>query len=638
MNFADPAAQREWLETNGLGGFASGAVAGHHTRRYHGLLVAALRPPGDRMLLLSKVEETLVLDGLRHELGVNEFPGVVHPRGYELLQRFTADPFPTWHYRIGEAELRKQVFLVDGQNTVVIRYAWNGPARAQLEVRPLTAFRDYHSLGKENAQYRNAVATPGANVLELKPYEGQPALYFGHNAASVAPTGYWYRDFEYATERERGLDYREDLHQPFVLQYEIGQTARLIVSTEPHSAAQAESLEASERARRAAMADPLQRAAAQFFAVRAGGATVVAGYPWFTDWGRDTMIALPGLMRITRRHDAAKEILAGFARFASQGTLPNWFPENGQQAEYNTIDAALWFFEATQAYLDATGDALFIQREIYPVLRSIVRWHLRGTRYNIHVEEDGLVTGGGEGVQLTWMDAKIGDWVVTPRTGKAVEIQALWYNALRILQNLASQFDDPVTRIRCAELADWMVRHFEPLFWNRELDCLYDVVDGEHYDASVRPNQVLAASLTHPLLTGERARQMLHVVEQELLTSMGLRSLSPRDLRYRPNYEGGVRQRDSAYHQGTVWPWLIEPFVKAHLRAYGHSAEARAQVATWLAPLEAHLAEHGQLPEIADGDAPHTPRGCPAQAWSVAALAMCRAEVGALVERAQVTG
>jgi predicted glycogen debranching enzyme len=568
------------------------------------------------------LDETLVLDGARYELGVNQFPGALHPRGHEWLAAFTAEPFPTWKYRVAGGELRKQLFLVDRQNTAVVTYTWKGPARAQLEVRPLVAFRDYHALQRESAAYRGGFRALGGDVLEIQPYENQPPVFVGHNAELVTPTGHWYRRFEYARERERGLDFAEDLHQPFVLGFALGERAELVVSTEPRPSTQAAELEAAEQERRLALTEPLARAAAQFFATRVESATVVAGYPWFTDWGRDTMIALPGLLRATGYRARAREILANFARFTSEGMLPNWFPERGQTAEYNTIDASLWFFEAAQEYFDLTGDAPFVERELYPVMVNMVRWHLRGTRYGIGVDRDGLLQGGAEGVQLTWMDAKAGDWVVTPRRGKPVEIQALWYNALRITETLAGRTGDTVTRIRCGELADWAVRHFEPLFWNRDAECLFDVVEGEVRDASIRPNQVLAASLTHPLITGDRARRLLAVVERDLLTPMGLRTLSPRDLRYQRVYEGGVRERDAAYHQGTVWPWLMGPFAKAYLRSHPGGG---AQVAAWLRPLEDHLAAHGQLPEIADGEAPHHARGCPAQAWSVAALADLRA-------------
>ena len=622
MDLAAPLAQREWLETNALGGFAASTASGIHTRRYHGLLIAAQHPPGQRVALLSQLDETLVINGQRYELGAHQYPGVVHPRGFEYLTGFSDQPFPTWRYEIGDAVLEKSLFLVDGQNTLVVEYRLTGAAKAQLEIRPLVAFRDVHSLPHENAAFRPLLETAGPAVLALKPYPDQPALYFGHNAESIVPSGHWYRDFEYAIERERGLDCVEDLNQPFVLQFQLDHAATLVVATEPHTAAEAEGFRASESARRAQWKTPLQKAADQFLVRRAaGGWTVIAGYPWFTDWGRDTMIALPGLMLATGRHDAARDVLAGFAQSVSQGMLPNWFPEQGRPPEFNTIDASLWLFEAAQFYLDATGDRLFVERELYPALTEIVRWHLRGMRYGIRVDDDGLLAGGEEGVQLTWMDAKVGDHVITPRHGKPVEIQALWYNALRILQNLASLFGEPVARIRCAELADWAVLNFEPLFWNREAGCLFDVVDGQRADASIRPNQVFALSLTHPLLTGDRAHQVLAIVERELLTPMGLRSLAPSSLAYRARYEGTVAERDGAYHQGTVWPWLIGPFVRAYLRAHGDSTQAQAQARQWLQPLAQRIEATGQLCEIADGDAPHRDRGCPAQAWSVAEFA-----------------
>jgi predicted glycogen debranching enzyme len=408
------------------------------------------------------------------------------------------------------------------------------------------------------------------------------------------------------------------LYQPCLLEYSLREPAVLVASTRYRRWRDVPPA-ASETA-------GLRHAARQFFARRAGSATVVAGYPWFTDWGRDTMIALPGLLGATGRRDDAREILAQFAGFVSQGMLPNWFPEAGQEPEYNTMDASLWFFEAAQAYLDAGGDAEFIREVVYPKLNEIVHWHLRGTRYGIRLDADGMITGGAGGVQLTWMDARVGDWVVTPRRGKPVEIQALWYNALRILESLARRFDDGVAKLRAMELADLCARHFEPLFWNEAAACLYDAVGPDGVgDPSIRPNQVLAAGLRYPLVLGLRARQVVDCVERELLTPFGLRTLSPRDLRYRPYYEGGVEARDSAYHQGTAWPWLLGPFIDAYLRAY---PEGRARAIAWLQPLADHLEREGQLPEIADGDAPQRPAGCFAQAWSVAELARVGAKLG----------
>jgi predicted glycogen debranching enzyme len=635
MNFAESASTAEWLETNALGGFAASTATGLNSRRYHALLTAALTPPGERMVLLSKVEETLIAAGERFQLSTNQYPGALHPTGFEFLDSFTPTPIPTWRFTAGGVTLTKRLFLVDGENTLVIEYSLDSPnAGVRLEVRPLVAFRGYHALTQENSGFRAQVDPAGPDVLCLQPYAGGPELFFGHNATAVIPTGHWYRNFEYSLERERGLDYREDLQQPFVLDFPLGSPATLVVSTSPQPAAGAALLFRRESQRRDALDTPVHRAADQFLVRRAEGWTVIAGYPWFTDWGRDTMIALPGLMAATKRYDAARGILATFAQFTSQGMLPNWFPEDDRPAEYNTMDASLWFFEAVAAYYEATGDRTFVERDLYPVLKSIVHWHLRGTRYGIHVDDDGLLTGGADGVQLTWMDAKLGDWVVTPRRGKAVEIQALWYNALRILEGLALDFYDPVTRLRSAEMADWALRHFEPLFWNYGTDCLFDCVDGGNRDAAIRPNQVLAASLRHPLLTGDRAARMIAVVERELLTPMGLRTLSPRDPRYRAVYEGTPAERDSAYHQGTVWPWLIGPFIDAYLRVHERSAGAVAQAAAWLEPLREHLEREGQICEIADAEAPHRPRGCPAQAWSVAEFARAWAAVHQECQRA----
>lgn len=606
----------EWLETNGLGGYACGPVTGPATRRYHAWLVAAMQPPGGRLVLLSKADETLVTDGERYELGVNRFPqGVLHPRGDRYLIGFRRVPYPVWTYRCGDTVLEKRIYMVPGENTTVAEYTLL-EGEGTLELRPLTAFRDYHHLTRESVDRVPALWIDGETV-RLKVDE-LPGLILAHNARAVTSTGHWYRNFEYSTEQARGLDYQEDLYQPCVLEYSLREPAKLMASTQYRPL--------RDVPKPAQATSGLRHAATQFFARRDGGATVVAGYPWFTDWGRDTMIALPGLLAATGRLDDAREILAQFARFTNQGMLPNWFPEAGREPEYNTMDASLWFFEATQAYLDAGGDAAFVRNEVYPKLSEIVHWHLRGTRFGIRLDDDGMITGGADGVQLTWMDARVGDWVVTPRRGKPVEIQALWYNALRVLEDLARRFDDGVTKLRAMELADLCARHFEPLFWNEAAGCLFDVIQPDGMgDPAVRPNQVLAAGLRHPLLLGLRARQVVDCVERQLLTPYGLRTLAPKDLRYRPRYEGGVEARDSAYHQGTAWPWLLGPFIDAYLRAY---PSGQAQAIAWLQPLADHLEREGQLPEIADGDAPQRPAGCFAQAWSVAEVARVGAKLG----------
>src|SRR5205085_1479013 len=347
--------------------------------------------------------------------------------------------------------------------------------------------------------------------------------------------------------------------------------------------------------------------------------TVIAGYHWFADWGRDTMIALPGLTLANGRWDVAKDVLAEFAAHVDQGMLPNRFPDDGETPEYNTVDATLWFFEAVRSFLDYTGDYEFVETHLYPVLKDIISWHSKGTRYQIHVDEDGLLFAGEPGVQLTWMDAKVGDWVVTPRYGKPVEIQALWYNALRIMQDLACKFKE--SKQKYGKMADQARASFNKLFWNHELGCLYDVINGENRDASIRPNQVIALSLANAMLSEDRAASVLHVVERELLTPRGLRTLSPSDPNYIGRYEGSPSSRDGAYHQGTVWPWLVGPYISAYTKTFGIKA-GRELAATWLRNFEDHLQEAclGQVSEIFDGDAPHAPRGCVAQAWSVAEI------------------
>ena len=366
----------------------------------------------------------------------------------------------------------------------------------------------------------------------------------------------------------------------------------------------------------------LTAAADQYIVARGNLKTVIAGYHWFGDWGRDTMIALPGLTLVTGRFETAKSILLEFARHVDQGMIPNRFPTEGEGAEYNTVDATLWFFEAVRSLGYYTGDPEFIRTNLYAVLTDIIDWHERGTRHGIRVEEDGLLDSGEEGVQLTWMDAKVGDFVVTPRRGKPVEIQALWYNALCVMEQFALEFGDGIGRDRYRTMAERARRSFNLLFWNDDVDCLYDCVNGEERDGSIRPNQVIAASLPYSMLPRNKATSVVEVVERKLWTPLGLRTLAPDDPRYRPRCEGNIWERDSAYHQGTVWPWLMGPFITAYVKSHGHSRASRQRAAEWLGGFCAHLfdAGMGQVSEICDGDAPHMPRGCIAQAWSVAEL------------------
>ena len=621
----------EWLETNGLGGYASSTLPGLNTRRYHGLLVAATKPPVGRSVLLSKLEETLVVAGERFELSMNAYPGVISPEGDRFLRAFRPDPFPTWTYEAAGVTLTRTLFLAHGENTAVIRWSLEGAEGrdVRLEVRPLLAFRDYHALGHENGDWDTRLGLEPGRVT-VRPYAAMPALGLAHDAAELDTSGFWYRHFEYERERERGFDFTEDLFGPFRLVYALGtmKHAVLVASTRERTASDADELQAREEARRARIAGrpedaaalrAFRRAADQFLVARGDDpepSTVIAGYPWFTDWGRDTMIALPGLALVTGRPDVAKRILATFAKHVDAGIIPNRFPDAGEEPEYNTVDATLWFVEAVRAYRAATGDEEFV-RELLPVLLAIVDAHERGTRYGIRADVDGLLSSGADGVQLTWMDARVGDRVVTPRRGKPVEIQALWFNALSFLASLTAESGDAARAAHLATMAERARASFDALFWNEEAGCLYDVVDGETKDASIRPNQVLALSLAHPLVTGERAACVLATVERELLTPYGLRTLSHSDPRYVGRYEGGPEERDGAYHQGTVWPWLLGPFVLALVKSNGGASLKAAEL---LRPLIAWALGPGlgQLPEIFDGDAPQRAGGCFAQAWSVA--------------------
>jgi len=632
----DAAFRREWLETNGIGGFASGTINGCNTRRYHGLLVAATKPPVGRLVLLAKFEETLIVNGRSYELGTNRYPGTVHPQGFQFLKQFQLDPFPTFRFSVDGVEIEKTLFMVQAENTTVIEYALKSAPDAvtvNLELRPLVAFRDYHSLTHENGAINSRVEQQ-SELMSVSPYQGLPALYLANNAQEVESTGNWYRNLEYDAERERGLDFQEDLFNPCVLSFDLNSTrkATVIASTEPHDVESAEQYRVceitrrKENARRSPVNDDfinsLTAAADQYIVSRGDQKSVIAGYHWFSDWGRDTMIALPGLTLPTGRHDVARSILRTFAHHVDQGMLPNRFPDAGETPEYNTVDATLWFFEAVRAYLAYTGDLAFVQKELFAVLTDIINWHVRGTRFGIKLDSAGLLNSGEAGVQLTWMDAKVGDWVVTPRRSKPVEIQALWYNAICIMEDLAERIGDESAKKRYNSMGALTKWSFNRLLWNEKGGYLYDVINGGPPDASIRPNQIFAVSLPHSMLSPERAKQVVSMVEQHLLTPYGLRSLAPSDPHYRGRYTGDGASRDGAYHQGTISPWLMGPFITAYIKVNGGSETARRQAELWLTPLKGHLSDAGlgHISEIFEGDAPHRPVGCIAQAWSVAEI------------------
>jgi predicted glycogen debranching enzyme len=647
----EKACQREWLETNGLGGFASSTIIGLNTRRYHGLLTAATRPPVGRVLLVSKMEETLVIDGQRFDLSANQYPNVVHPRGFQYLKKFGLEPFPVFTYEIKGVQIMKSVFMLEGENSTVIQYEMRlsddaSSCRApsgdiQLELHPLIAFRDYHSTVHENDALNSYVETQ-AHLVSLKPYADLPTLHLAHNADAIETSGYWYRNFEFQEERARGLDFIEDLFNPCVLKFDFakGHRADVVVSTEVRDIHRVDEYREGEINRRKQLVEVVQglspdtasvenslltllvQAANQFIVARGKQKTVIAGYHWFSDWGRDTMIALPGLMYAMHSIEDAKSILLEFAQHANQGMLPNRFPDADEDPEYNTIDATLWFFEAIRALAERTGDYEFVKTNLYDALADIIKWHIQGTRYRIKVDADGLLAGGVEGVQLTWMDAKVGDYVVTPRQGKPVEIQALWYNALCVMKDFARRFQDEANEKLYGDMAETAKKNFCKQFWNDEAECLYDVIDGDSKDGAIRPNQIFAVSLPYTMLSRERAKRVVAVVERDLLTPFGLRSLAPADAQYRPVYAGDSYSRDTAYHQGTVWAWLMGPFITAFVKVNNRSKKSRQLAEKLLAGFNQHFSEAGlgQVSEIFDADAPHKPGGCIAQAWSVAEL------------------
>ncbi len=628
----DSASRREWLVTNGLGGWAGGTVSGANTRRYHGLFVPALKPPLGRTVLVSKFNEWAELGGQTFHLSANEYgSGTIDPQGYRHVESFRLDGrVPTWTFALNDALLEKRVWMVSERDTTFVTYTLRRAAHpVALNVLVTVTHRDAH------VETRGGDWQPGVSLVPhgAQIQAGDVAFRLLVNLGEFTPVRNWHWDIKHRVETERGLPDREDQFAAGIFTAELapGETFALVATLEPHPSLDWQVSLAAERARVAGLvaqagmqSEPgwirqLVLAADQFIVKRGSGQTVIAGYHWFGDWGRDTMIALPGLTLITRRYDVAAGVLRTFAHFVSEGMLPNRFPDEGEQPAYNTVDATLWYFHAIDRYTEASGDD-DLARELFPILEDIVGWHVRGTRYSIHVDEaDGLIYAGEPGVQLTWMDAKAGDWVVTPRIGKPVEINALWINALRVMDTLSRRLRLPAQH-PYAEMAARASASFDK-FWYADGGYLYDVIEGpEGSDAALRPNQLFAISLPHGPLAGEeqkgRLRSVVDACAAHLLTSYGLRSLSPEHPAYIGKYVGDVLKRDAAYHQGTVWGWLIGPFVDAHLRAYGDPEAARS----FLAPFEHHLADFGlgSIAEIFEGDAPFRPVGCIAQAWSVA--------------------
>ena len=626
----------EWLETDGLGGFASGSVGLVRRRRYHALLMRAVTP-SRRYVLVNGFDAIVVTPDGRYAISAQCYqPGVIAPEGLTRLASFTAEPWPVWVFQLPcGRSVRQEIFLAHGHAAAVVSFHLEGDAAGcRLELRPFFSGRDPHSLQRENPGFNfTPEAAPGR--WRWTAYAGVPSVEI-HADATYRPEPVWYRNFLYDLERARGLDDTEDLAAPGVFTADLGGGAAAFVFASPTPgeeaagifagppAGLADRFRAQETARRAAFASPLHRAADSYLVRRGEGHTIIAGYPWFTDWGRDTFIALRGLCLATGRREIARSILLEWSGAVSEGMLPNFFPDGAKEAEYNSVDASLWYVVAVHDYLAAAAAAgekipRADRKRLAAAVDAILTGYAGGTRFGIRADVDGLLYAGTPGVQLTWMDAKVGDWMVTPRRGKPVEVQALWINALRIGATFDPRWSEPADRAQAS---------FARVFWHEPSGGLLDVADNDFVpgrtDASLRPNQIFAVGgLPFPVLTGSQAASVVRVVEQHLLTPLGLRSLAPGHPDFQSHYAGGVRERDGAYHQGTVWPWLIGPFVEAWLRVRGNSASARAEARSrFLAPLQAHLTEAGlgHLSEVADAVAPHTPGGCPFQAWSLGEL------------------
>ena len=654
------AESREWLVTNGIGGYASGTIAGVLTRCYHGLLVGALKPPVARTLLLTKLDEIVWYNGQFYDLFTNRWAdGTVEPQGYLNIESFHLEgTTPVWNFAFADGLLEKCIWMQQGANTTYIRYSYKrGSKPLTLSLKALVNHRDYH--GKTEGRSLFSINRLRKQGLEIKAFPEAANLYLfatqedQTNNFSWEINNTWYRDFALAVEKYRGLDEVEDhLHAATVkITLQPGDSITFVASTESNPQLDSKVSLQEKNNRESKLInlwyfsnflstkphtrqpnhwiEQLVLAADQFIVDRPltdnpEGKTIIAGYPWFTDWGRDTMIALPGLTISTGRYEIAKTILRTFAKYLDRGMLPNVFPDAGLTPEYNTVDATLWYFEAILTYYAATKDREFLA-ELFPLLAEIIDWHIKGTRYNIRMDDDGLLYAGEAGVQLTWMDAKVGNWVVTPRIGKPVEVNALWYNALVCMVSFAQILGESGTKYQ--ELSAKTRSHFDR-FWYESGGYCYDVIDTpEGNDTSFRPNQIFAVSLPSINLSEDwdkcpsplhktQQKMIVDKVGQKLLTSYGLRSLDSDNPDYVGIYGGNQLKRDGSYHQGTTWGWLIGHFIQAHLRIYNNPELAHS----FLSPMANHLQDGciGSISEIFDGDVPFTSRGCFAQAWSVA--------------------
>lgn len=647
----EPHVHQEWLLTNGLGGFASSTVVGCNTRRYHGVLVAATLPPVGRVMVLNRIGEILKFDGDERmlEFSINQFSEGFHPRGDRYLRRFELEDTARWEYDVEGVRVVKELQLLWMKNVAAVRYTVEPPRgrKMELSLLPFVSLRDFHGIRRAGGARFDVSA--GARQIEVSSHGDRHSTRVWSEEARFVPADDWWYGHKYPIETDRGLDDTEDLFTPgrFVVDVVGRTTITVWTAAEPGPCDWDAELTRRREATAAAMPGPgrgaaapsavvkkLARAANDFIVSRrtpdgADGTSVIAGYPWFADWGRDTFISLPGLLLTTGRFAQARQVLTVFARYVSDGMIPNRFDDYNNEPHYNTVDASLWFVHAAHEYVRLSSDRETYESVLLPACRQIIDGYRYGTRFGIRMDErDALITQGDEHTQLTWMDAKCGGVAFTPRQGKPVEINALWYNALRLMGE-----NDLAERVRAS---------FTPAFWISPFRGLADVVSDAgpagsgskvsyHRDHSLRPNQIFAASLPHSPLSVDQQHAVVEVVRRELLTPVGLRTLSRADAKYVPKYCGPQPARDAAYHNGAIWPWLIGGFLEAYLRVHDRSEAAQEQAREWLGPLVRHMDDTGsigQISEIFEADEPHRPVGCPAQAWSVAEVLRMAVELG----------
>jgi len=635
MNY-DTGIKREWLVANGLGGYASSTVIATNARKYHGLLVAALNPPVGRTVLFSSIDETLCIDDERFEFSVHKYPGTVHPEGFKHLKFFEMDMFPCFVYEAGGITIKKTVFMEHEKNAVFVEYNILNPGKicGEIMLRPLITHRDFHSTMR---QQQFSFDCDFINDMCSVTDSGERALSLAGDTTRFVKSENWYYNMEYDDERLRGLDYQEDVYSPgyFIDCFKDNKSLCIAAACQSHGYDETalhdvvldwkhvKDIELDRRQKLVERAGytnsfvkALVLAADSFIVSHDKHKSIIAGYHWFSDWGRDAMISLPGLTLATHRYDDAQHILLLFAAYTRDGLIPNNFTERGE-GKYNSADAPLWFIHACYKYLEYTMDAAFVKKHLWHTIQSIISYYRSGTDHT-YADTDGLIVSGA---QMTWMDAKFGDWIVTPRAGKACEINALWYNALKIAEHIADLFGEDHTVYR--ELSLLVKKSYEK-FWNQSRQCLFDVLS-ESVDDSIRPNQIFAVALPFRVVSKKHAEKIIETVERLLLTPFGLRSLSPVNPCYKKNYCGDARSRDACYHQGTVWPWLLGAFITAYLNVHEHNEQNLKYVRKLLVPLAQHLstAGLGSISEVFDADQPHTPGGCVSQAWNVAEMLRC---------------